>query len=148
MKMPGLRFYRIVPLLGALLIISAGPARLRITRPVAQPNIILIVADDLGFSDLHSYGNLAIHTPNIDSLGFDGIRFTRAYVTSPICSPSRMGIMTGRYQNRFGCEYMPYDKFDPAFLKNLRKHYFSFRKQVPGLKNLKPHLGLDRQKYK
>lgn len=148
MKMPRMRLNRMAFLVGALLIISAGTTKQRIKKPVGQPNIILIVADDLGYSDLHSYGNLAIHTPNIDSLGIDGIRFTRAYVTSPICSPSRMGIMTGRYQNRFGCEYMPYDKFDPAFLKNLRKHYFSLRNQDPGLKTMEPHLGLKKSKYK
>ena len=54
------------------------------------PNIILIVADDLGYSDLSSYGNQKINTPYIDLLGNEGVRFTRAYVTSPICSPSRM----------------------------------------------------------
>ncbi|MGB3154930.1 MAG: sulfatase-like hydrolase/transferase, partial [Chitinophagaceae bacterium] len=58
------------------------------------PNIILIIADDLGFSDLASYGNKNVHTPHIDSLGLQGVRFTQAYVTSPICAPSRMGIMT------------------------------------------------------
>ncbi len=146
--MSGCRLKRTALFLVALLIMSAGPAKQEIKKRVDQPNIILIIADDLGYSDLHSYGNLATHTPNIDGLGNNGIRFTRAYVTSPICSPSRMGIMTGRYQNRFGSEYMPYDKFDSAFLKNLRKHYFSLRKQVPGLKNLKPHLGLKKSKYK
>jgi arylsulfatase A-like enzyme len=112
-----------------------------------RPNIILIVADDLGYSDLHAYGNNNIQTPNIDSLGSGGVRFTQAYVTSPICSPSRMGLMTGRYQDRFGGEYMPYDKFDPVFLKNLRKHYFSERKSVTGLRSLKPHLGINKKKY-
>ena len=71
--MHGLQLMRIMPLLGALLIISAGPAKQRIRKLVAQPNIILIVADDLGYSDLNSYGNLAIHTPNIDSLSIAGI---------------------------------------------------------------------------
>ncbi len=145
--MKGLGFHRITCLLLALLLISGGPAKLQVTKPPGQPNIIFIVADDLGYSDLQSYGNVAIHTPNIDSLGIGGIRFTRAYVTSPICSPSRMGMMTGRYQNRFGSEYMPYDKFDPAFLKNLRRHYFALRRQDPGLKKLKPHLGLKESKY-
>ncbi len=111
------------------------------------PNIILIVADDLGYSDLQCYGNIAIHTPNIDSLGSGGVRFLQAYVTSPICSPSRMGMITGRYQNRFGSEYMPYDKFDPAFLKMIREHYIFERKKYPGLKTLKPHLGLNKNKY-
>jgi arylsulfatase A-like enzyme len=116
-------------------------------KSFAHPNIILIIADDLGYSDLASYGNTKIRTPHIDGLGKEGVRFTRSYVTSPICSPSRMAIMTGRYQNRFGSEYMPYDKFDPAFLKNLRKHYFTLRKTVPGLRNLHPHLGINRNKY-
>ncbi len=146
--MRGLRFHRIIFLVLALLFISGGPVNIQVRKTVVQPNIIFIVADDLGYSDLHSYGNPAIHTPNIDSLGMGGIRFTRAYVTSPICSPSRMGMMTGRYQNRFGSEYMPYDKFDPAFLKNLRKHYFALRKKDPGLKTLKPHLGLKESNYK
>ena len=132
-------------LLLAIPLISGGPVKQLTRKPADQPNIIFIVADDLGYSDLHSYGNPAIHTPNIDSLGIDGIRFTKAYVTSPICSPSRMGMMTGRYQNRFGSEYMHYDKFDPAFLKNLRRHYFALRKQDPGLKTMKPHLGLKEQ---
>jgi len=133
--------------LAAMFIHSDGVLKSINENQDQRPNIILIVADDLGYSDLQSYGNAAIHTPNIDSLGSGGIRFTQAYVTSPICSPSRMGLMTGRYQNRFGSEYMPYDKFDPAFLKNLRKHYFSLRKEFPGLKSLKPHLGLNRSKY-
>jgi len=128
------------------LIFSASSSRH--TTPADQrPNIVLIIADDLGYSDLAAYGNSLIHTPNIDGLGKDGVRFTRAYVTSPICSPSRMGIMTGRYQNRFGAEFMPYDHLDPAFLKNLRKHYLALRKSNPGLTKLKPNIFLNRNKY-
>ncbi|MBO9202811.1 MULTISPECIES: sulfatase-like hydrolase/transferase [Niastella] len=112
-----------------------------------RPNIILIIADDLGYSDLASYGNTAIQTPHIDGLAKNGVRFTRAYVTSPICSPSRMGIMTGRYQNRFGGEYMPYEKFDPQFLSWLRKHYFSLRRTLPGMRALQPNLWLNRSRY-
>ncbi len=116
-------------------------------RQDRRPNIILIVADDLGYSDLRCYGNMAIQTPNIDSLGSGGVRFTQAYVTSPICSPSRMGLMTGRYQNRFGGEYMPYDQFDPGFLKEIRRRYIFEQRKFPGLKTLKPHLGLNKSKY-
>ena len=111
------------------------------------PNIILIIVDDLGYSDLASYGNTNIHTPNIDALGNEGTRFTQAYVTSPVCSPSRMGIMTGRYQNRFGSEFMPYDKFDPAFLKNMRKNYLPFANKNESLRSLHPSLALNRKKY-
>ena len=117
------------------------------TQTAPPLNIILIIADDLGYSDLASYGNTAIKTPNIDDLGTNGYRFTRAYVTSPICSPSRMGILTGRYQNRFGSEFMPYEEFDPHFLAYLRKHYFALRKLDPGLKELAPRLTLNKSKY-
>jgi arylsulfatase A-like enzyme len=111
------------------------------------PNIILIIVDDLGYSDLASYGNKDIRTPNIDALGNEGTRFTQAYVTSPVCSPSRMGIMTGRYQNRFGSEFMPYDKFDPAFMKNMRKNYLPFANKNESLRSLHPSLALNRKKY-
>ncbi len=144
----GLRTHRLVALvLATMLINSAGVPKRIDERQIRRPNIVLIIADDLGYSDLRSYGNLAIHTPNIDSLGSGGVRFTQAYVTSPICSPSRMGLMTGRYQNRFGSEYMPYDKFGPGFLSNMRKHYIFDREEFPGLKTLKPHFGVNRSKY-
>ena len=136
----------ILPLITAMVIFDSPPrTKSKIDRP---PNIILIIADDLGYSDLASYGNKFIHTPNIDGLGKDGVRFTQAHVTSPICSPSRMGIMTGRYQNRFGSEYMPYDKFDPAFIKKIRSHYLPFHKKSAGLKSLHPSLSLNKKKYK
>jgi arylsulfatase A-like enzyme len=111
------------------------------------PNIILIIADDLGYSDLASYGNKKIHTPNIDALGSAGVRFTQAYVTSPICAPSRMGIMTGRYQQRFGAEFMLYDKFDPSVKKKITRHFFSFKKKPAGIATLKPDFFLDRSAY-
>ena len=72
-----------------------------------KPNIILIFVDDLGYSDLGCQGCDDIPTPYIDSLAAYGIRFTNGYVTAPVCSPSRAGIMTGRYQQRFGHEFNP-----------------------------------------
>lgn len=67
--------------------------------PRQQPNIILILADDLGYGDLGVYG-CDIPTPNLDRLAAQGIRFTQAYVASPVCSPSRVGITTGQYPAR------------------------------------------------
>jgi arylsulfatase A-like enzyme len=64
-----------------------------------QPNVILILADDLGYGDLSSYG-CEIKTPNLDRLASQGVRFTQAYVASPVCSPSRVGITTGQYPAR------------------------------------------------
>lgn len=72
---------------------------------VSQPNVIVIIADDLGYADVSTYFPGRIPTPNIDRLGRDGAVFTQGYVTAPICSPSRAGLMTGRHQQRYGFEY-------------------------------------------
>jgi Arylsulfatase A and related enzymes len=72
---------------------------------VRPPNVIVIVADDMGYADIGVYGSKDIPTPNIDALAATGIRFTDAYVSGPYCSPTRAGLMTGRYQQRFGHEF-------------------------------------------
>lgn len=71
------------------------------------PNVLLIVADDLGYNDVGFQGSLDIPTPNLDGLARSSVRFTNAYVTHPTCSPSRAGLLTGRYQQRFGHEVNP-----------------------------------------
>ncbi len=70
-------------------------------------NILLIVADDLGYGELGCQGNTQIPTPHIDSLAAGGARCTQAYVTAPNCSPSRAGLFTGRTPTRFGYEFNP-----------------------------------------
>lgn len=70
-----------------------------------QPNIIVIFADDAGYADFSLNGNKLIQTPNIDAIAKNGVKFTNAYVSGPVCSPSRAGLLTGRYQQRFGHEY-------------------------------------------
>ena len=72
-----------------------------------QPNIVLIFADDLGIGDTSVYGSEIINTPFIDALAADGVLFTQAYVSHPVCSPSRAGLLTGRYQQRHGWEFNP-----------------------------------------
>ncbi|MCC6796367.1 MAG: sulfatase-like hydrolase/transferase [Candidatus Hydrogenedentes bacterium] len=72
-----------------------------------KPNVVLIVADDLGYGELSVQGSKDILTPNIDSIARNGVRFTDGYVTCPVCSPTRAGLMTGRYQQRFGHEFNP-----------------------------------------
>jgi arylsulfatase A-like enzyme len=72
-----------------------------------SPNIVLIVSDDMGYADIGVHGSRDILTPNIDALARDGIRFTDAYVTGPYCSPTRAGLLTGRYPQRFGHEFNP-----------------------------------------
>lgn len=70
-----------------------------------KPNVILIYSDDHGWADLGVQGSdKDIRTPNLDAMARDGVRFTRGYVTAPQCVPSRAGVLTGRYQQRFGVE--------------------------------------------
>ena len=78
----------------------------------APPDILLIVADDLGYADLGFNGAVDIPTPHLDTLARGGLRFPQAYVSSPVCGPSRAGLMTGRYGQRFGYEhnYYNYDR--------------------------------------
>ena len=68
------------------------------------PNVIILLADDLGKYEVSAYGATHISTPHIDQLGQEGVIFTEGYVSAPTCAPSRAGIMTGRTQNRFGFE--------------------------------------------
>lgn len=68
----------------------------------SQPNIIVILADDLGYADVGFNGCQDIPTPNIDKIASQGVKFTQAYVSYPVCGPSRAGLITGRYQDRFG----------------------------------------------
>ncbi|MFA7005083.1 MAG: sulfatase-like hydrolase/transferase, partial [Verrucomicrobiia bacterium] len=72
-----------------------------------KPNILLIVVDDMGYSDVGFHGCKDIPTPNLDALAASGVRFTNGYVSGPYCSPTRAGLMTGRYQTRFGHEFNP-----------------------------------------
>lgn len=72
-----------------------------------KPNIIVFLLDDSGYADLGCQGAKDIATPNIDSIAANGVRFTDGYVSAPMCSPSRAGLLTGRYQQRFGHEFNP-----------------------------------------
>jgi arylsulfatase A-like enzyme len=69
-----------------------------------RPNVLIILADDMGYGDLSCYGNRLVETRRIDSIGREGVRFTDGYSSAPLCSPSRAGLVTGRYQQRFGFE--------------------------------------------
>ena len=81
------------------------------TRTSSKPNIIVVLVDDLGFNQISSYGggmsNGNFKTPNIDNLAKDGVLCTNGYSSSPICSPSRASLLTGRFPTRFGYEFTP-----------------------------------------
>ena len=103
------RLIRIASLLSCiqLCMMSTASAADKPLRPPRQagyrPNILLIMADDLGYHDLGCQGVKDFKTPNIDRLAKSGVRFTAGYVTAPQCGPSRAGMLTGMHQSRFGC---------------------------------------------
>ncbi len=82
----------------------------------SQPNILFILADDLGWSDLACYGNPFFETPNLDQLAEDGVRFTQAYAPAPICSASRASYLTGKTTARLGFEFVT--KNEPGYQPN------------------------------
>ena len=81
--------------------------------PSGPLNVILIVADDLGWGDLSSYGSPIIKTPNLDRMASEGVRLTQFTVPSPVCAPSRAALMTGRYPARTGIHWNPPDSLRP-----------------------------------
>lgn len=99
--------------LTSLNLVCLGICLIAMSQPQAvaaepkKPNVLLIVADDLGWGELGCQGNSEIPTPHIDSIAKNGIRFTSGYVSGPYCSPTRAGLMSGRYQQRFGHEFNP-----------------------------------------
>lgn len=92
------RLLLVVGLLGLVSFLSAAERK---------PNILFIVGDDMGYADVGFHGCKDIPTPQLDALAAAGVRFTSGYVSGPYCSPTRAGLLTGRYQNRFGHEFNP-----------------------------------------
>ncbi|WP_066965740.1 sulfatase [Microbulbifer sp. Q7] len=87
-----------LPIIAALTIPSAAAAAPK------KPNIVLILADDAGYADFGFQGSEVFQTPNIDRIAKNGTRFAQAYVSAAVCGPSRAGLITGKYQQRFGYE--------------------------------------------
>lgn len=76
-----------------------------------RPNVVIILADDLSKYDISLYGGTHVATPFIDAIGRNGVTFSEAYVTAPICAPSRASLLTGRYNQRFGFEIQPQKRY-------------------------------------
>lgn len=85
-------------------LMSALAALLLVWPAAGQPNIVLIMADDLGYGDLSCYGSELVDTPHIDALAAEGLRFTDYHSNGAVCSPTRAALMTGRYPQRTGVE--------------------------------------------
>ncbi len=113
--------------------LGAAAASLAATRAWSanedpRPNLLLIVADDMGWADVGCYGRNDVRTPAIDSLARDGMKFEQAYANSPVCTPSRVALLTGRYQNRLpigqeeplGANKVGLEPSEPTFPAQLR----------------------------
>lgn len=96
---------RIVVVVGFVLSVATIPA---IAADARKPNVLVILADDLGYADIGVHGGKVVPTPHIDALAASGVRCTNGYVSAPYCSPTRAGLLTGRYQTRFGHEFNPH----------------------------------------
>ncbi|CAK9015898.1 Steryl-sulfatase (Arylsulfatase C) (ASC) (Estrone sulfatase) (Steroid sulfatase) (Steryl-sulfate sulfohydrolase), partial [Durusdinium trenchii] len=100
--------------LSTLVILAAALPSVAATAE--RPNVLVILCDDLGYGDLACYGNETIRTPNLDRLAAQGLRLTDCYSASPLCSPARAGIMTGRTPSRSGI-YSWIAPKNPMYLK-------------------------------
>ncbi|HSK13409.1 MAG TPA: sulfatase-like hydrolase/transferase [Phnomibacter sp.] len=101
--MGGTRLMRSIVILGAVCI-GSSCSGIKNEKEKTKPNIIIILADDAGYADFGFMGSEDIQTPHLDALRGDGALFTQHYVSSSVCSPSRAGLLTGKYQQRFGHE--------------------------------------------
>jgi arylsulfatase A-like enzyme len=105
----------LVALVLVALALTAPNLRAADRPPTERPNLIIILTDDQGYHDVGFNGGTDIPTPHLDSIARQGVRFTNGYVTYTVCSPSRAGLLTGRYPQRFGHERNPrWAPHDPA----------------------------------
>lgn len=120
-----MRIYLVLTFLVSLPLLSVSSTVSAADQP---PGVIIFLADDVSWKDFGCYGNDAIHTPNIDAMAKDGLRFTHAFLTTSSCSPTRISVLSGRYPHATGAEdlHMPSPaglKFMPTYLKE--KGYFT-----------------------
>src|SRR5687768_18056577 len=94
-----------ITLAAALLLLTSPATGLQQSR-AARPNVVLIMTDDAGYADIGSYGAPDIRTPNIDSLARDGVKLTDFYANAMSCTPTRAGLISGRYQQRYGIDFV------------------------------------------
>src|SRR5688572_13569620 len=88
------------------LLTAAALALVPTAAAAGTPNVVVIIADDLGVDDLGAYSHPKVRTPNLDRLARDGMRFDRAFLTCSSCSPSRSSLLTGRYPHQTGAEQL------------------------------------------
>lgn len=118
--------------LASLSLMLCVPETLGAADAPRKPNILMIVGDDMGYGDISAHGCKDIPTPHIDSLGQNGVRCTSGYVSGPYCSPTRAGLLTGRYQTRFGHEFNPGPNQNANFGLSLHETTFAQRMKSAG----------------
>ena len=99
--------------------VTSSVGRENIQDPSSRPNIVFILYDDMGLGDIGAYGATAIKTPAIDSLAENGVKLTNFYASSPVCTPSRVGLMTGRFPPRAGLSNVVFPKSSPMKMMNI-----------------------------
>ena len=106
----------------AVLFCALTIASSRAAEGPKRPNVVLIIADDMGRDDCGAYGNRNVKTPHIDRLAGEGMRFDRAFVTASSCSPSRSSMITGRYPHNTGAEelHWPVPAEQVTFVEKLK----------------------------
>jgi arylsulfatase A-like enzyme len=104
-----------------LVLIAVGFCITAAQTEAGKPNFVVIVGDDMGYADIGVHGCKDIPTPNIDAIAAEGVRCSNGYVSGTYCSPTRAGLLTGRYQTRFGHEFNPGGAPGSAELKKQRK---------------------------
>jgi len=114
----GLNLFQVERLVSRLLVLFVGALTLLLSAPAAtaasapRPNVVIIMADDMGYADLSAYGNDRFKTPHLDALAREGLRFTDFHSNGAVCSPTRAALLTGRYQQRSGVDEVVFA--DPA----------------------------------
>lgn len=132
-------------------IITSFTNKNNVEQPIKadKPNVIIILTDDQGYADVGFNGCKDIPTPYIDRIAKNGIVFTQAYVSYAVCAPSRAGLITGRYQDRFGYSRNPlYRPFDPEIGVSLNEQMLPQLLQQAGYRTMgigKWHLGVHEQ---
>lgn len=107
LRFPGLLFLLPLFLVGCAILAFKQPGKKTLPEKAAQPNVIIILTDDQGYGDVGFNGCTDIPTPNIDRIAKNGVLCSQAYVSYAVCAPSRAGLLTGRYQDRFGYSRNP-----------------------------------------
>jgi arylsulfatase A len=143
-----LRAIHLLLLCAAFVLLSGRKALAETTGP----NIVVIMADDLGWSDLHCYGNERLDTPALDQLAAEGMRFTDAYAAAPVCSPTRAAMMTGQTPGRLRLtNHAPGNKDgfslegsnlqEPETVRNLALSYVTIAERLSGAGYATAHIG-------